>query len=355
VTFVIYSISVVAISFLLYSLLGGAYTKISLKAKELEDAKRQIEEKKTVLEQYQQELISLSRNENLLSISKDNLFEAICESASKSLKVSRVSVWMLEENNTCLVRKYLYESGNSSDEKVTLFRADFPNYFAALETKPFIIANEARKNADTSEFTESYLIPLGIYSMLDCPIVLNRKSIGVVCCEHKHVVKMWDIEDALFTQSLADIISTSYRNERIKHLLLEVRQKNFELVEKNNEIQTMNEELNALNEELNTLNESLEQTVRHRTRELETQNIQLTEYAFINSHLLRAPLARILGLSNLLTKEATSVKDAQLINALLNSTNELDQIIRKISDILYDGNNLSREDIRHIIEKKIRK
>jgi light-regulated signal transduction histidine kinase (bacteriophytochrome) len=102
------------------------------------------------------------------------------------------------------------------------------------------------------------------------------------------------------------------------------------------------------------VNETLEETVKKRTSELETQNRQLTEYAFINSHVLRAPLARILGLSYLITTEA-SIKDRQLLEALIASSKELDLIILKISDLLYDGNNLSRQDIQVIIDRNIYK
>jgi light-regulated signal transduction histidine kinase (bacteriophytochrome) len=104
---------------------------------------------------------------------------------------------------------------------------------------------------------------------------------------------------------------------------------------------------------LMSVNETLEAAVMKRTAELETQNKQLTEYAFINSHILRAPLARILGLCYLITTEATSIKDKQLMEALKISSEELDLIIRKISDLLYDGNNLSRADIQAKIERNI--
>ena len=106
---------------------------------------------------------------------------------------------------------------------------------------------------------------------------------------------------SLFIQSLAVHISICYKNLIIQDLLSQVRHQNNVLLEKGNEIGAMNEELSSLNEKLVTLNESLEITVKRRTSELETQNKQLTEYAFINSHILRAPLARVLGLANLIS------------------------------------------------------
>ena len=96
----------------------------------------------------------------------------------------------------------------------------------------------------------------------------------------------------------------------------------------------------------------LEQKVSERTRVLEERNAQLTEYAFINSHLLRAPLSQILGLSNLLTHEDLNVKHKEIVDALAKSTTELDQIIRKISDLLYDGKDFSREEIENLISRK---
>ncbi len=159
------------------------------------------------------------------------------------------------------------------------------------------------------------------------------------------------MEDALFVQSLADFIAIGTQNERIKKLLHQIRQQNFDLVEKNHEIGALNEELTSANDQLADLNKNLEDAVRKRTRELEFQNQQLTEYAFINSHLLRAPLARILGLAQVITREVGTVREKELLVALEQSAHELDQIIRKISELLYAGNNFSRENINEIIQR----
>lgn len=305
---------------------------------------------------YQNALLELTKDESIFKKDIYNLFRTICAYAVQNLKTSRVSIWTLENDNAHLIRKHIYELSAGNDEQVTLVKKDFPLYFHALETKPFILANDASTHVDTKEFKDVYLKPLGIFSMLDCPIVIDGKPVGVICCENQYAYKNWSTEEVLFIQSLSGHISIFYKNLEINDLLIQIRNRNFELVEKSNEIETMNEELNSLNEELTTINESLEDTVVKRTYELETQNKQLTEYAFINSHILRAPLARILGLAQLISmSESTSVKDKQLLNALIHSSDELDAIIRKISDILYDGNNLSREDIQVIIDRTMNK
>jgi GAF domain-containing protein len=189
--------------------------------------------------------------------------------------------------------------------------------------------------------------------MLDCPILLDREVLGVICCEQFEIERTWSLEDALFVQSLSDFIALGSQNERIKKLMTQIRQQNFHLVEKNYEIGALNEEFSMVNEQLAELNKNLEDNVRARTSELETQNRQLTEYAFINSHLLRAPLARILGLSQLVVREVHTVKERELLLALESSAHELDQIIRKISELLYEGNNFSRQDINDIIHRQL--
>jgi GAF domain-containing protein len=319
------------------------------------DLKQEETFKKQTLIEYQNSLLRIAQDESLFKNNLNHLFSKICDMAAHDLKISRVSIWILEENNTRLVRKQLHEIGGSKTESATLLRNDFPGYFSALETHPFVAAEVAADHPDTREFKDVYLKPLEIVSMLDCPIVVDSKPVGVICCENQYTQKNWTSEDVLFVQSLSVHISICYKNLLINDLLNQVQQRNVDLIEKGNEIEAMNEELNSLNEELLTLNDSLEATVKRRTQELETQNQQLTEYAFINSHILRAPLARILGLAQLIASEAETIKDKQLLAALITSSHELDSIIRKISDLLYDGNNLSREDIQVIINRTINK
>lgn len=350
---IIFTLIMLGAAFLLYLLLGQAYTKMKVKNEELERARKTIEYKKDLLEKYHQVLITLSRDDLMYGGGHTALFEKICKTAVSTLAINRVSIWLFDNNNAHLSRMFLYEVSSGTDAVLALTREEYPVYFETLEKLPYILASDARTHEATQEFTENYLKPLNIYSLLDCPITLDRKTIGVICCEHQHEYKNWNPEDTLFVQSLADLVSMSYKNDRIGNLLNVIRKKNNELVGKNKEILAMNEELSSLNEELTRINESLEETVRHRTSELEAQNLQLTEYAFINSHLLRAPLTRILGLTYLLSREATTVRETELLGALLNASNEMDAIIRRISDILYSGNNMTRDDIQMIIKRNL--
>lgn len=73
------------------------------------------------------------------------------------------------------------------------------------------------------------------------------------------------------------------------------------------------------------------------TRTIEQQNTKLKEIAWIQSHVVRAPVSRILGLVNLINEgNISSEEHKAVLNYIVNSANELDEIIRKIVDSARD-------------------
>ncbi len=118
----------------------------------------------------------------------------------------------------------------------------------------------------------------------------------------------------------------------------------------NEEVQNKNKELQASEEELRQINETLNELVIHRTEALENQNKKLLEYAFINAHKVRSPLARILGLVNLIRLEVELSKEGEeIMGRLLHSSNELDSILNEVKVNLEDAefrDTSSNEEIR---------
>jgi PAS domain S-box-containing protein len=66
---------------------------------------------------------------------------------------------------------------------------------------------------------------------------------------------------------------------------------------------------------------------------IEDQNAKLMEIAWIQSHIVRAPLARLMGIVHLLKDDYQVSQDEKLffLKEILNSANELDDIIKDIS------------------------
>jgi signal transduction histidine kinase len=98
-----------------------------------------------------------------------------------------------------------------------------------------------------------------------------------------------------------------------------------------------NEEIQAQAEEIKGINENLEMLVADRTQELEKKNKTLEEYAFINAHKLRSPVASILGLINLLRRTELNDDARNIMTHLHESTNKLDEVVSTITKTIEKG------------------
>lgn len=66
------------------------------------------------------------------------------------------------------------------------------------------------------------------------------------------------------------------------------------------------------------------------TQAIQLQNEKLREIAFIQSHVIRLPLARIMSIAELISTEYEGKIDPELLNFLDISTKELDNVIRDL-------------------------
>jgi signal transduction histidine kinase len=120
-----------------------------------------------------------------------------------------------------------------------------------------------------------------------------------------------------------------------------------DLQKKNEALTTSEEQLVATGEELRQINENLNMLVDNRTKVIIDQNKKLVHYAFVSAHQVRSPLARILGLVNLIGHEITlSDKGKELQQHLHLSANELDDILREARS------NLDHAEIDPSVDRK---
>ncbi|MBS1682942.1 MAG: hypothetical protein JST48_14615 [Bacteroidetes bacterium] len=141
-------------------------------------------------------------------------------------------------------------------------------------------------------------------------------------------------------------------------------QKN-EITNQNSEIKLQAEELLAKQDLLVQANELIEQQkerliraqsgleleLTERNKELANTNDELIKYnhelqqfSYTISHNLRGPLARLLGLTNLMEKDLTNLSEPQLelVKLLVQSARELDDVIRDLGKIIDIRNDIFR-------------
>lgn len=153
------------------------------------------------------------------------------------------------------------------------------------------------------------------------------------------IINARDSDPALvnIAEILARVLNVLYIAFLYKREFEKERKRVFETNEK---LEEANAEVYAQNEVIASYNRSLEILVEERTKNIQSLNQKLIEYAFFNSHKVRGPLARILGLVYLIRLTTASNKDESIhfvddqINMLEKSATELDDVIKAITVLL---------------------
>lgn len=155
--------------------------------------------------------------------------KALLVTVAKRYHIGRVSIWLFNDDRSSMTSEIIYSLSN--DEflpGLTISKEGFPFYFKSLEDNSVIDATDAINDPRTKEFSDGYLKPLGITSMLDVPLKDGEKAIGVVCHEHIGERRIWTNDEKLFALSIANQIAMAMSAEeksRIENALLESEQR----------------------------------------------------------------------------------------------------------------------------------
>jgi hypothetical protein len=140
----------------------------------------------------------------------DNLVattKRITEALVEAIDVERASIWLYNNDQSAIECIDLFvRSKKEHSAGIVLKAADFPNYFKAVATQRTLAAVDAHTDPGTSEFSDVYLRPLGINSMLDVPIYVNGKMAGVVCHEHTGDFRKWTTDEETFAYVMGNIV-----------------------------------------------------------------------------------------------------------------------------------------------------
>jgi signal transduction histidine kinase len=105
---------------------------------------------------------------------------------------------------------------------------------------------------------------------------------------------------------------------------------NEQIHRQNEEIQKQSQEIQSQAEKISSINNNLELLVRQRTIDLERKSKALQEYAFINAHKLRSPVASILGLIDLARTIKLDEEGKIIMDHLQHSAQRLNKIVTVI-------------------------
>lgn len=129
----------------------------------------------------------------------------------KSLKIERINVWLFNQKNDALISIGEYDDRNNSFNKDSVLKKKrFPDYFEALRKDKILLIPNVYTNSLTKEFTEVYSKPHDIISLMDIPLRMSGKLIGVMCFEKTgNIERHFNHEECAFALSVSTVLASN--------------------------------------------------------------------------------------------------------------------------------------------------
>jgi diguanylate cyclase (GGDEF)-like protein/PAS domain S-box-containing protein len=157
---------------------------------------------------HRQLLSRLTRSEALTGRDIDAGYAQVTELMTTLLRVERGSVWRFDASGSQLQCVDLFEWTERRHSSGAVLTSELvPSYFRALSQNRCIAAHDAPTDLATRELAEPYLAPLGIGAILDAPIWVGGRMVGVVCHEHVGGPRRWQFEEELLAGTMADFVA----------------------------------------------------------------------------------------------------------------------------------------------------
>ncbi len=171
------------------------------------------------------------------------------------------------------------------------------------------------------------------------------------------------------TGSVYTLIRTVIEKDTEKEKLLEqLHLQNQDLVNKNKSIEKQtrdileaNKHIEEQTDELSAKNKELEFMINEKTKNLVETNNELIQYnnelrqfSYTISHNLRAPVASLIGLTNIMDKENLSEDNLLIINHIKSSADKLDNVFKDLNKIIDLRNSLGAVKEKVVLTKEIR-
>ncbi len=148
------------------------------------------------------------RGQQSRSLTDAEYHQELLQEIIAQIESTRASIWYFNRERDTLICELLYDIRTHEYSRGLEFhKEDFTAYFNAMAHGDTIDAPEASKHPLTASFTETYLDPLEIRSLLDVSIQMKGITVGIICCEHCEDTKYWTKEDIHKLQTISATMS----------------------------------------------------------------------------------------------------------------------------------------------------
>ncbi|WP_406600214.1 GAF domain-containing protein [Haloarcula terrestris] len=148
--------------------------------------------------QYREALLELTTDENIISGNIDASIQTISELTADVLNVSRVNIWLFNENKTqlrCIDQFDQRTKSHSNGQELSTSVG--PAYINALQSSRIVDVTDVYSDSRTTQLSEQYFDSHNISALLDATIRSEGDVIGVICHEHIGGPRQWTDQEIL--------------------------------------------------------------------------------------------------------------------------------------------------------------
>ena len=163
----------------------------------------------------QEALAALMTDEAVINGDLRNALERITERAADVLDVSRVNVWLFDEDGERSRCANSYDRRSETHDSGTeVVLEDYPNYYQTLESNLTLAAENAHEDPRTAAWADGNLDAHGVGALLDATIRSEGEFVGVVCHGHTGGPREWTDDEIQFASRIADTVYRALQNQK---------------------------------------------------------------------------------------------------------------------------------------------
>jgi len=160
--------------------------------------------------------LRLSRSDAIRSGDLAAFARQIVAEVQALLDADRVGVWIADADRAdVMVAVSQYDRrvpGLTAGEALDL--AAVPAYAQALSRGAELPIQDARAAAVLAELRESYLDRTGVGALLDVPVLVDGRLLGLICIEMVDSTRAWEDDECLFAWQLGALVALTYEAQR---------------------------------------------------------------------------------------------------------------------------------------------